>query len=67
MTRRNSEVLAAIAVFLLSLMACEPVIAIGWEELLVIFLILAFLLGPFILRFWRAFIKAMEDTKKEKH
>ncbi len=67
MTRHNLKVPTAVAVLLLSLMACEPVIAIGWEELLVIFLILAFLLGPFILRFWRAFIKAMENTKKGKH
>ena len=66
MIRKHSSILIAVAALLLSSMACEPVIAIGYDELFIVFLIIAFLFGPLILRFWRALGKAKEKLKEKK-
>lgn len=50
---------------LLGLLACRPVIAIGWSELVILFLIIAFLLGPFLLKLARAWNAYQEKQKKE--
>lgn len=54
---------AAAAGLLLGLLACRPVIAIGWGELLILFLLVAFLLGPLILRVARALSKLSDSQK----
>ncbi len=51
---------------LLGLLACRPVIAIGWGELLILFLLLAFLLGPILMKFMRAWNATREPGKKER-
>ncbi|MCL5611483.1 MAG: hypothetical protein M1485_02850 [Chloroflexi bacterium] len=66
MIRKHSSILIAVAALLLSSMACEPVIAIGYDELLIVFLIVAFLFGPLVLRFWRALGRVKEELKKKK-
>lgn len=38
---------------LFSSLACQPVIAVGWRELLVVFVLTAVLLGPPVYRFLR--------------
>ena len=55
-----------LTVILLSTLACEPVIAIGWEELLALGIIVAILLGPLLLRFWRALNKLSGASRKKK-
>lgn len=49
---------------LLAALACEPVFAIGWRELLVVFLLAAFVFGPPVYRFFRQLEKFREQKKK---
>ena len=54
-----------IAAILLSALACEPVFAIGWEELLIFFILFAILLGPPLYRFIRALERFLKRGKEE--
>jgi len=42
-----------IAVLLLGTLACEPIFAVGWKEILFVIVLAAFLLGPPLYRFLR--------------
>ena len=55
---------AAISVLFLAMLACEPVFAIGWRELFVVFLLAAFVFGPPLYRFFRQLEKFREQKKK---
>jgi hypothetical protein len=66
MSRKRAPLLSAAGILLLALLACRPVMAIGWEELLAIALIIAFLLGPVLFRLARAWVKFQESLKKER-
>ena len=57
---------AAAAGLILSLLACRPVFAIGWGELVILFLVIAFLLGPFLMKFMRAWNEFQETKKKNR-
>lgn len=65
MSRRRFPIHAAAAGLLLGLLACRPVIAIGWGELLILFLLVAFLLGPILLKLARAWNAYQESQKKK--
>jgi hypothetical protein len=66
MSRRVQISLAA-AALLVSSLACEPLIAVGWQELLLIILLVAFLIGPLIFKLAKAWIRFQESlNKKEK-
>jgi hypothetical protein len=54
-----------IAVLLLTTLACEPVFAIGWQELLLFFILFAILLGPPLYRFLRALERFLKREKEE--
>jgi hypothetical protein len=56
---------AAAAGLVLGLLACRPVFAIGWSELVILFLIIAFLLGPLLLKLARAWNAYQESQKKK--
>lgn len=56
--------IATLALLLVSL-ACEPVFAIGWGELLVLIVIIAFLLGPLMLRIYRLLGRLQQASKSE--
>ena len=53
----------------LSLLACRPIIAIGWTEIIIILVLVVVLMGPLLFRIYR-FIdrinKAREDEEKKK-
>ena len=49
----------------LVLLACRPVFAIGWTELIILLVIILFLLGPFLLKAYRAFDKIQKAGKAE--
>lgn len=49
-----------------SILACSPVIAISWNEFLIIGAILAVLLGPPLYRFVRRVEQVLKREKKEK-
>jgi len=53
---------AGMALLLLSVIACQPVIAIGWRELLFIAVLVALLIGPPVYRFFRR----LENSRKQK-
>lgn len=56
---------AAAAGLILSLLACRPVFAIGWGELVILFVVIAFLLGPVLWKFARAWNAYQESQKKK--
>lgn len=67
MKNRNT-ILIAIVIIWLALLACRPIFAIGWTELIILLIIIIFLLGPYLLRLYRTLDKikkASEDEEKE--
>lgn len=56
---------AALGLFLI-LLACRPVFAIGWEEILIVLVIGGFLLGPPLMKFMRTWNEFQESRKKKK-
>jgi len=56
---------AGTAGLLLGLLACRPVFAIGWGELVILFVVIAFLLGPILLKLARAWSAFQESQKKK--
>lgn len=48
----------------LSALACQPVLAIGWWEGVLIFLLIALLIGPPIYKFLREFEKSRRQKDK---
>jgi len=56
---------AGTAGLLLGLLACRPVFAIGWGELVILFVVIAFLLGPILLKLARAWNAYQESQKKK--
>lgn len=66
--QKHYPVLLAILTLWLASLACEPVIAIGWPELITLFIIFAILMGPLMFRFYRFLDKvqrAMKDEEKK--
>jgi hypothetical protein len=49
---------------LLVILACQPVIAIGWREILFITILAALLIGPPVYRFFRRLEKARGKNRK---
>jgi len=64
---RYPQFLATITIFLLSMLSCRPVFAIGWEELIILLVITVFLLGPVLLKVYRTFDRIRKaDNSEEK-
>lgn len=68
-TRRS--IYSGILVLGLAALACRPVFAIGWPELLILVVLIAVLLGPVLFRFYRFLDKVKrfsqaEEKKKKK-
>jgi len=62
----NKNLLAGLSLLLLSQLACEPVIAIGWRELFIVFILMAFLFGPPVYRFIRKIEKYRRREEQDK-
>jgi hypothetical protein len=56
---------AGLVALLLGLLACEPVIAIGWPELLILLVLIAVLLGPLMFRIYRFLDKVQKAARSE--
>ena len=56
-TQRNgkSHFLAGVYAMTFCILACQPVLAIGWREALFIFILIAIFVGPPIYKFIRRF------------
>ena len=62
----NKRFLRILAPFLFSLFACEPMIAIGKYEFLILIVLMAVLLGPPAYRFIRKLEQIVKQEKKDK-
>lgn len=61
------SVRVCLSVFGINLLACRPVLAIGWEEIALLLALLGFLFGPPLFRlftWWQKF-KSDQDQKKK--
>jgi len=56
----------SLLILILACLACEPVFAIGWEELAFVFVLLAILLGPPLYRFFRRLENYRRDQERKK-
>jgi len=70
MLKPNPTIISIIALGL-AMTACRPVIAIGWPELIILFVLIAILLGPLMFRLYRFLDKVRklgqaEEKKKNK-
>ena len=67
---KNFPKFAGFIALLLSLLSCEPVIAIGWPELLILVILIVVLLGPLMFRVYRFLDKihriSQTEEKKKK-
>jgi hypothetical protein len=52
-------------VLLLSLLACRPIIAIGWPELIIIVILVGVLMGPLMYRLYRFLDKVKKVNQSE--
>lgn len=57
-----------IVILLLAVLACRPVFAIGWTELIILLVVIAILLGPILLKVYRAVdkIRKADDSEGKK-
>lgn len=49
----------------LALLSCRPVVAIGWQELIVLIVLIAVLLGPLLYRLYRFLDKVQKFSQAE--
>lgn len=54
------------SILLASLMACRPIIAIGWTEIIIIVILVAILMGPLLFRLYRFIDRVQKASKEEK-
>lgn len=66
MTPPRSPIAAFMLVLSLVSLACEPVFVVGWQEVTLILLLAAFLVGPLVYRLLRGWIKFQDALKKKK-
>jgi hypothetical protein len=64
MPRNHIPICTAAAVLGLSLLACRPVFAIGWSELIILLVLITFLFGPILFRLARSWQTYQESKKK---
>lgn len=62
----KSKIYITLAVLISSLLACRPIIAIGWTEIIIIVVLILVLLGPFLFRVYRFIDKVQKTSKNEK-
>jgi hypothetical protein len=55
----------SLIVMLLGLLACRPVIAIGWPEFTILVVLIAILLGPLLFRLYRFLDKIQRASQSE--
>lgn len=58
----NKKAFVAFTIIFLGVLSCKPVIAIGWKEIFFVFILIVFLFGPPVYRFFRK----LEELRKQK-
>ena len=62
--KRNPTIIGIVTMWL-ALLACRPVFAIGWTELIILTIIIVFLLGPYLLKLYRTYDKIKKASQDE--
>jgi hypothetical protein len=65
-SQKIKRLVSAISLLVLGMLACEPVVAIGWREAFFIFLLMSFLFGPPLYRFLRRLENFHRNDRKKK-
>lgn len=63
MKGKRFQVLVAAAVCGVSVFGCRPVIVVGWSEILILGLIIAFVLSPWLVKVLRFYLRNQEQDK----
>lgn len=66
MVRKQYQGLLGIVV-LLAMVGCQPVITVGWQEMVVLFVIVAILVGPLLFRMYRFWLRAAEKQDEKRN
>lgn len=62
---RRYLIFIAILSFGIPALACRPIIAIGWPELIILIVLIAVLLGPLFFRLYRFLDKVQKISRAE--
>jgi membrane protein implicated in regulation of membrane protease activity len=62
---KNYSVLLGMLTLWIAAIACRPIIAIGWTELIIIFILIAVLLGPLLFRLYRFLDNVQKASQAE--
>ena len=62
---KRYSIIFGIITMWLALLACRPVFAIGWTELIILTILIAFLLGPYLLKLYRTYDKIKKAGQDE--
>ena len=68
MMKAKNQVLLGLHALILNSLACRPVLTIGWQEILIVFLLIVVLMGPVIFnlyRRWDAFMNRRDHPGKD--
>jgi hypothetical protein len=61
--------LFGVALLLMSVLACRPVVTVGWSEIAILFVIAAIIVGPLLFRFYRLWTRvqrSVDDAREER-
>ena len=61
----SHRILLALSMLSLSFLACRPIIAIGWPELIILVILVGVLLGPLLFRLYRFLDKVRKVSQTE--
>jgi hypothetical protein len=64
MIKRCPTFIALVSIWL-ALLSCRPIVAIGWTELIILIVLIAVLLGPFLFRLYRFLDKIQKASQAE--
>ena len=58
--------LIGVALLSLSVLACRPVITVGWSEIAILFVIVIVIAGPLLFRLYRVLARFQKSEEREK-
>ena len=61
----SNRILPVLSALTLSFLACRPIIAIGWPELIILVILVGILLGPLMFRLYRFLDKVRKVSQDE--
>lgn len=66
MNKKRFQLVVAAIVWGVSIFGCRPVIAVGWSEILILGLIIAFVLSPWLVKVLRFYLRNQEQDKDQR-